>query len=126
VDVRRSHNPKDIGFTAIINSVIEDEMLTADALAVLVYLLSKPDGWVIRQADLKRRFGFGKEKQQAVYRCLENARYLTRERVHGEGGRIGWDHVVYDQPQGRPDFDPYGRRRGNRKTSGADDPFRNV
>lgn len=116
MDVRRSHTPKDIGFTVIINSVIEDEQLTADALGLLVYLLSKPPGWLIRQADLRRRFGYGKEKQQAVYRCLEAAGYLTRERVNREGGRIEWDHVVYDLPQGRPDFDPYGhRRRGGRK-----------
>lgn len=122
MDIRRSHTPADIGFTVIINSVIEDERLTNGTLEVLIYLLSKPPGWIIRQADLKRRFGYGKDKQQAIFKQLEEAHYLMRECDRGDDGRFHWHHTVYDLPQDG-EFDQYGHRRGHLKPV---DPFKGV
>lgn len=111
----RSHQPKDIGHTTLLNAVIEDERLSASALGVLLYLLSKSPGWIIREADIRRRFGYGEDAYRRDFRCLEDAGYLVREKTHGDGGRIAWQHTVYDVPQGREGFVLYGRAMLNRK-----------
>lgn len=38
---------------------ITDGGLTSDELAVLVYLLSKPDDWKTWMTDIRNRFGWG-------------------------------------------------------------------
>lgn len=121
-EIRRSHTPSDIGFTVIINSVIEDERLSATALAILIYLLSKPPEWKIQMADVKRRFSCGRDKVHAAYRELEDARYLVRECVKAQNGRWVWTRTIYDLPQDGK-FDQYGHRRGHLKTV---DPFKSV
>ena len=84
--------------TVIYNAVIEDERLRDGALEVLAYVLSKPDDWIIRQADLRRRFGYGRDRQRKIFRILEDAGYLTRERTSGEHGRFVWDYFIHELP----------------------------
>ena len=42
-------------WTTLDNALIDDEALDFAALGALVYILSKPDDWQIRLADMRRR-----------------------------------------------------------------------
>ena len=57
-------------FSVLPNDLMNDERLSADALGVLVYLLSKPTDWQVRVTELRRRFDIGRDK---VYRILESS-----------------------------------------------------
>jgi hypothetical protein len=66
---------------------LDDDRLSAVAVAVLVYLLSKPDNWNARADDLQKRFGIGRDK---VYKTLDELigyGYLEREIIR-ESGRV--------------------------------------
>jgi len=45
-------NKKESNFTTINNSLLYDKRLSWKAKGILIYLLSKPQGWVIREEDM--------------------------------------------------------------------------
>ena len=73
--VRRGHRPKGARFTNMLNDVIEDSRLSYRALGMLAYLLSKPEDWVIREAELAKAHGCGRD---AVYSRLMSLRLAWR------------------------------------------------
>ena len=43
------------GFTIIQNSMAQDKDLSLDARGLLLYLLSKPNGWKVRVDDIMKK-----------------------------------------------------------------------
>ena len=46
-------------YSTLPNKLINDEKLSGDGLAVLVYLLSKPADWKVNAQNIANRFGYG-------------------------------------------------------------------
>lgn len=85
-------------FTTVSNEVIGDERLGCDALGVLVYLLSKPDHWTAQPGELRKRFGFGKDKAYKILNELIEAGYAKRVEGRDEMGRVtGTDYLISEQ-----------------------------
>jgi hypothetical protein len=95
VKVRHSRN-----YTHISNHPIEDEALTPEALGVLLYLMSKPDDWIVRPSQLQKRFSTGRDKMRNILSLLEDIGYIRRERVRSEqtGLFASTEYVVSDTP----------------------------
>ena len=72
-------------FSVLPNDLMNDERLSADALGVLVYLLSKPTDWQVRVTELRRRFDIGRDKVYRILGSMEQYGYLVRESVKAEG-----------------------------------------
>lgn len=94
--VRRRHNRN---FTVLTNDVMNDERLSAPALAVLVWLLSRPNNWNVITATVAKRFSMGRDKMHGIFRELKDLGYLTRAYVREQGRIVGTEYVVYDEPQ---------------------------
>ena len=96
-------------FAVLPNEMINDENLTSDALAVLVYLLSKPNDWQVRPTNLRNRFGWGKDKVYRVLANLEQLGYMRRESARNDGQFAETRYFVMDSPcphfpdTGKPD-----------------------
>ena len=96
-------------FAVLPNEMINDENLTSDALAVLVYLLSKPNDWQVRPTNLRNRFGWGKDKVYRILANLEQLGYMRRESARNEGQFAETRYFVMDSPcphfpdTGKPD-----------------------
>jgi hypothetical protein len=95
-------------FTIIDNTPINDSALSPCALGMLVYLWSKPDGWELFIGPLMRRFGCGKSHIYSCLTLLENAGYLTRQRlgngtviskIYERPNRIGLDATIEPHPK---------------------------
>ncbi|GEM_PF-4726723 len=100
--IKRKRNRE---YTVAPNQLVNDERLSADALGVLVYIISKPQGWQVITEQLMKRFNVGKDKIHRILRELREARYSTKEFERDDGGRIVGQYMVfYDEPQ--PDEDP--------------------
>lgn len=106
--IRRRRNRN---FTVVTNCPIEDDRLSYDALGLLTYLLSRPDDWTVKQDQLRRRGGIGKDKLRRIMDDLMAAGYIVVQAqrgadgkpVKGEGGQFAAnEYVVYDEPQ-QPD-----------------------
>ena len=85
-------------FAILPNEMINDENLTSDALAVLVYLLSKPNDWQVRPTNLRNRFGWGKDKVYRVLANLEQLGYMRRESARNDGQFAETRYFVMDSP----------------------------
>lgn len=88
-------------FTIIGNHVFEDLRLQEE-LGVLVYLLSRPDDWHISTEQLRKRFGYGRDKLQRILGALRDYGYARLENAHdrNSGRIVARGYVVFDEPQG--------------------------
>lgn len=95
--IRREHS----GSYAIIpNATADDEQLSADALGALVYLLAKPGHWKVIVADLRRRFGIGKDRAYSILKELESAGYVKRFQNRAASNKFAtFEYVIYDSPE---------------------------
>jgi len=92
-------------YYALRNSIIDDQRLSWDARAVLVHLLSKPDGWRLNVQALINETKSAKVRtgRDAVYRIIAeliDIGYMTRQR-HADGSI---EYTIYEEPvTGNPD-----------------------
>lgn len=87
-------------YTITSNSAIEDKSISLKARMILVYLLSRPPGWVTSAERLATTISEkdGLSAIKSGLRELEQAGYLTRTRTRTDGGRWRWDHTITDRP----------------------------
>lgn len=86
-------------FASIPNALFEEKGLSLDTIGVLVYLLSLPKDWEVRADHIRKKFGIGKDKQQRIFKELEDAGYLVREKVRGAYGRWITGITIHQTPQ---------------------------
>lgn len=99
--IRAPHNQKN-PFFQMLRATAQDENLTARALGVLVYLLSKPDSWEPTVEDICNRFADVGQRQ--AYKIINETfiplRYARRTQER-KGGRIAnWITAIYETPHG--------------------------
>jgi len=79
--------------------IIEKD-LSAEALGVLVYVLSRPDNWQIYPSQLAKKFKCGKDKMTRILKEIRAAGYATFSRYRDESGKLsGSEWVFNDTPQ---------------------------
>lgn len=81
-------DPGPFPFTQIENTLLNDASLSAEALGVLVYLLSKPANWNVMPAELGKRFDCGRDKIYKILNILVSSGYARREQLR-DGGEFG-------------------------------------
>jgi hypothetical protein len=75
-----------LSFTTVVNESIEG--LSASAIGVYVYLQSKPPAWVIRPADIQKRFGFGRDKWRSISAELRESGLLFDKLERDAKGKV--------------------------------------
>lgn len=73
------------GFTVASNAFIEDPQLSAKAKGILLYILSKPDGWNFSIDRMMREMKDGKESLTTGVKELEQHGYLFRVQTSKNG-----------------------------------------
>lgn len=95
--IRRSPRPT-TGWTTFSNDVLSDRELSFRALGILVYVLSKPDNWVVRSEQLAESHAEGRDAVRTALEHLELAGYVKRDKVQDRRGRWVTETVFYDRP----------------------------
>jgi len=93
---------KDAKYFAASNEPFNDTRLSWETRGMMGYLLSKPDGWEVRMADLQKQGPAGRDK---LRRMLSEARmygYMNRIRKTLPGGKFDWTTEVYESPSLNP------------------------
>lgn len=83
------------GWCAIPNATLNDRRLRLDALGLLAWLLSKPDGWEVRPRALELEFLAGRDKIRGLLKNMEEAGYLRRSKFRDPAGRWDWVSEVF-------------------------------
>lgn len=85
-DIRIIKHKKESEFTVLYNDCINDKGLSADALAILVYVMSKPDDWEINLKNLSNRFEMGRDKVDKAIKVLCGGGYMKRAQSRVDDG----------------------------------------
>ena len=88
-------------YSVIANACIEDERLTWQARGLLVYLLSKPNDWQVRVAELIAQSPAGRDAVYSTIRELTTHGYIESHREQRADGRFGGvSYIVRELPTG--------------------------
>jgi len=86
-------------FTRVPNDLINDVRLDLKSRGLLVFMLSKPDGWTFRERSLANQTGVGRDQLRgAMQRLIELGYVIRRWEPRGEGPPI-MVTAVYDRAQ---------------------------
>ena len=85
-------------YSTLPNKLINDEKLSGDGLAVLVYLLSKPADWKVNAQNIANRFGWGIKKVYNIMRHLIQIGYILKNTKREQGKFAVTLYFVYDSP----------------------------
>lgn len=88
------------------NEPFNDNNLSWGARGIMGYLLSKPDGWEVRNYDLYRQAPDGKYRVDGYLKELKEQGYLRRYRVSNGKSGIEWVTEVYERKDMNPDYEP--------------------
>lgn len=92
---KNSDNP----FFMMDNNTINNTKLSLQATAILTYLISKPDNWVVRIKDIVSHFTNGYTSVRSAFKELVSAGYLVHKPVRSNNGRmLYYDYIVYENP----------------------------
>jgi hypothetical protein len=96
--IRASHDRSSRWFLLARESA-QDNRLSFRARGVLAYLLSKPDGWEWREAELLDAGAEGRDAVRSALRELKDAGYLTTARQqHPTTGKWEWVKTIHEIP----------------------------
>ena len=85
-------------YSTLPNKLINDEKLSGDGLAVLVYLLSKPADWKVNAQNIANRFGWGIKKVYNIMKHLIQIGYIAKDIQREQGKFAVTVYFVYDSP----------------------------
>ena len=95
--VRVSKN-KNTPYVMLDKRLTENSNLSYAARGMMAYLLSKPDGWQVRMTDLENSGTEGHQRIRSIFKELEEARHLYRERTRTPDGKYEWVTTIYEIP----------------------------
>lgn len=117
--MRIVHHRTETDFTIISNEIVRDTRLSYRALGVLLYLLSRPDGWHTNALQLSRERKEGRDALLTALDEIEEAGYLWRPRSQDEQGRWRTDWHVFDRPSPKPENPDSGEPDSGEPDSGS-------
>lgn len=87
-------------FSIVDNDIFEQVDISWRARMILLYLLSKPDDWVVREGDIINHGPCGRDAVRTALKELKTAGYIKKAPIRDSVGKIAeWKTYVYDEPQ---------------------------
>jgi hypothetical protein len=99
----------DYPFTRIPNSAVNDERLDLKSRGLLLFMLSKPQGWTFRERSLAQQAGVGRDQLRAAMQTLMECGYVIRRWEAQEDGPPIMVTEVYDCVQPKVGFSEVGK-----------------
>jgi len=78
---------RDPGYTQVCNDIINETGLSWKAKGILIYLLSKPDGWTVRENDIVKHSVDGLKATKAGIKELIDRGYMFRRKIRDDKGK---------------------------------------
>lgn len=92
--------PKEKGqFLQIHKKLIDDNNLTTNAKAILIYMLSKPDDWQFFELDITKHFRDNVKIIRKGIKELIDKGYIDRNKLKNTEGKFVYLYDVYEQSE---------------------------
>lgn len=83
----------------IVSHALIDSDISAEALGVAVYVLSRPDDWIIRPSQLCTKFNCGKDRMTRILKEIVSLGFATKEKTRSDAGTFeGCDWIFSESP----------------------------
>ena len=87
----------------IVSHALIDSEISAAALGVAVYVLSRPDDWIIRPTQIRKKFKCGNHVMTRILNEIVALGYATKEKARSTAGTFdGCNWTFYESPE--PDY----------------------
>lgn len=115
-------------FVMLDKTSLEDPRLSLAAKGLHAYLMSRPDNWTPRIAQLVKVCSNGRDYVKAALRNLEDAGYVWKRKARDEQGKFkDWEYVIFETPKAGNPFsvDPKTEKPTSEKPTSENPPFNN-
>ena len=92
-------------FTMADNGFINNPNLSMKAKGILLYLLSKPDGWKVIITDILAHTTDGEKAIRSGLRELQQQGYYKKIPVREDGKIRKWESYVFELPEDATEFE---------------------
>jgi len=83
----------------IVSHALIDSEISAEALGVAVYVLSRPDDWIIRPTQIQKKFNCGKDRMTRILTEIVALGYAKKEKARSPAGTFdGCNWTFYESP----------------------------
>lgn len=86
------------GYYILSNVTAEDDRLSLAALGLLVFLLSRPDDWIISETHLRNKWNVGRDKLRNLLNELVEAGYAQKTQARDTGKFDRNDWIISESP----------------------------
>lgn len=92
----RSVNTSKHNFTPISNTLIQNKNLSLEARALIIYIVSLPENWVIWKQQVQSTLGMGRYQFDRIWKECVDAGYIKTKKFRAEGGKFTYHYEVTD------------------------------
>jgi len=87
-------------YTMIDNAILQNWEMSTEEKAILIYLLSMPENWVVLKTKLISDCNIGRDRFNRAWKALQEKGYVQSIRVIDKETKQmkGWNHIVYEEP----------------------------
>lgn len=103
MSIYRIRKDKNNPFVMVNKSILDDERISYKAKGILIYLLSKPDDWVIYESEIAKHAPDGIKSVKSGIKELIKYKYIHRFKKRNEKGQfVGYEYHVFEVPTEMP------------------------
>ncbi len=93
----RSVNTSKHNFTPISNELIQNTKLTLEARALVMFIISLPESWIIYKGQVQRALNMNKTKFNRVWKECVTAGYIKVMKERIALGRFNYHYLITDR-----------------------------
>lgn len=86
-------------FVQVHKKLVDDNNLTANAKAILIYMLSKNDNWQFYELDITKHFSDNVKIVRKGIKELIDKKYIDRNKLRDITGKYVYSYDIYEQPE---------------------------
>jgi hypothetical protein len=93
----RSVNTSKHNFTPISNELIQNTKLTLEARALIMFIISLPESWVIYKSQVQRALNMNRVKFNRVWKECVDFGYIKVIKERADRGRFNYHYLITDR-----------------------------
>lgn len=86
-------------FTQVHKELIDDNRITTNAKAILIYMLSKNDNWTFYELDITKHFKDNIKIIRKGIKELIDKKYINRDKFRDDKGKFVYIYDIFEQPE---------------------------
>lgn len=87
------------GYTQVSNKIILDPNISPNEKAILLYVFSRPDSWIVSMPDVANHTGLGTTSLKTAMKSLKEKGFVKTSTIREKGRVCGTHYVFTEEPE---------------------------